>query len=75
MTEFDENHDILDTIWLIRELKKSTSAIDNTSYPEMTILDAIGHLFETKHGENKSKDWFLKRFKSSINTLELPQCN
>ena len=73
ITEFSEKHDILDTIWLIRELKKATSGIDNKSYPEMNILDAIGQLFETKQGENESNDRFLERFKSSINTLELSQ--
>ena len=57
----------------MRELKKATAGIDNKSYPEMTILDAIGQLFETKQGENESNDRFLERFKSSVNTLELAQ--
>ena len=71
ITEFKDRYDTVDTIWLVKELKKATSGIDNKSYPVLTLLDSIHTLFSMKQSEAEPNDRYLERFKSNVNTIEL----
>ena len=40
-SEYDDSFDDLDTVWLVKELEKTTYGIDRNSYAEMNLLDTI----------------------------------
>ena len=71
--EFDEAYDTLDTLWLVKALKKALSGIDNKSDPRLVLHKALSELYHLKQGETGSSDKFLERFKSTGNTVELAQ--
>ena len=71
INDFEDKYDLLDTLWLIKELKKATSGIDSKSYPEMNLIDSLTTLLAMKQSNSESNDRYLERFKSNINTVEL----
>ena len=58
-------------MWLIDELKKATSGINDKANPFVTIHRASGTLYLMKQGEHKSNDRYLESFKADIVVIEL----
>ena len=58
-------------LWLVQELKKATSGIDNMSDPRDTLLDSLAVFFKMKQGATEANDQFLDRFKANVSTVEL----
>ena len=73
LTAYSDKYDDLDILWLIKELKKSTSGIDSTSDPRLTLHKSLAELYKLKQGESEANDKYLERFQSCINTVELTQ--
>ncbi len=62
---------IFDVLWLIRELKKATSGIDDRSNTYVSMHDAISTLYRMKQGAQETNDHYLARFKTNVNAVEL----
>ena len=62
---------IFDLLWLLRELKKATSGIDDRSNTYVSMHDAISTLYRMKQGAQETNDHYLARFKTNINAVEL----
>ena len=58
-------------MWLVEELKKTTSGIDNMSDPRDTLLDSLAVFFKMTQGATEANDQFLDRFKANFSTIEL----
>ena len=56
LTGFSDMYDDFDVVWLITELKKSTSGIDSKSDPRLTLHKALAELYRLKQGETESND-------------------
>ena len=59
----------LDVVWLVQELKKATSGIDNMSDPRDTLIDSLAVFFKMAQGATEANDQFLDRFKANVSTL------
>ena len=62
---------IFDLLWLLRELKKATSGIDDRSNTYVSMHDAIYTLYRMKQGAQETNDHYLARFKTNVNAVEL----
>ena len=60
-----------DAVWLLRELKKATSGIDNKANTYVSKHRAIGKLYRMRQGAQESNDHYFERFKSYITAMEL----
>ena len=58
-------------MWLVEELKKATSGIDNMSDPRDTLLDSLAVFFKMTQGATEANDQFLDSFKANVSTIEL----
>ena len=71
--EFEDAYDDLDTLWLVKAVKRAVPGIDSKSDPRLTLHKALSELYHLRQGETESDDRFLERFKSTVTTVELAQ--
>ena len=71
ISNLEEQSAALDTIWLLTELKKATSGIDNIVNAWVNMHDNLAILYKTKEGPSESNDHYLKHFKSNFTAVEL----
>ena len=60
-----------DPLWLLREIKKATSGIDDKANAYVSMHDAISQLYRMKQGSQESNDNYLSRFKTNVSAVEL----
>ena len=71
ISDFEQRSATFDIIWLLTELKKATSGIDNKANAWVNMHDALAILYKMKQGPSESNDHYLERFKSNITAVEL----
>ena len=71
LSYYETSSSKFDALWLLREIKKATSGIDNKSNAYVSMHDAISQLYQTKQGNQESNDNYLARFKTNIAAVEL----
>ena len=59
-----------DALWLLREIKKATSGIDDNANAYVSLHDAISQLYRMKQGSQESNDNYLTRFKTNVVAVE-----
>ena len=57
--------------WLLSELKKMVSGINDKVNPHLTLHEAIVTLYKMEQYPVKANDHYLERFKANIHTVEL----
>ena len=57
-------------LWLLREIKKATSGIDDKASAYVSMHDEISQLYRMKQGSQESNDNYLARFKTNIAAVE-----
>ena len=68
---YEEKSASFDILWLLVELKKAVSGIDDKVNPYLTLHEAISTLYKMKQGQTESNEHYLERFKANVNTVEL----
>ena len=71
LEDFEENYDNFNMVWLLSELKKAVSGINNKVNPHITLHEAVGNVCRMKQYPGEANDHYLERFKSHIHTVEL----
>ena len=62
---------MFDALWLLREIKKTTSGIDDKANAYVSMHDVISQLYRMKQGSQKANDNYLVRFKTNVAAVEL----
>ena len=62
---------IFNVVWLLHELKKATSEIDDKANMYVNMHDAMSTLYKMRQGSQESNDHFLARFKANVTTVKL----
>ena len=62
-----------DLKWLLREIRKASSGIDEKSNAYTTMHESIGALYRMRQGANESNDGFVERFKNAVMTVDMVQ--
>ena len=60
-----------DTIWLLTELKKATSGIDNKANAWMNMHETLATLSNMKQGSSEYNDYYLEQFNSNVTSVNL----
>ena len=60
-----------DALWLLREIKKATSGIDDKVNPYVSMHDAISQLYRMKQGNQESNNSYLACFKTNVAAIKL----
>ena len=68
---YESQAKVFNLLWLLRELKKATSGIDDRSNTYVSMHDAISTLYCMKQGAQETNDHYLARFKTNVNAVEL----
>ena len=68
---YESRSKIFGTVWLLKELKKATSGIDNKANPYITMYRSMSNIYKMKHGGQESNDHYIDHFKSNITALDL----
>ena len=71
LAEFEDKSSSLDSLWLLKELKKATAGIDVKAEPRSTLIDSLFGIFKMRQGATESNDCYIERFKSNVSTVEL----
>ena len=71
LAEFEDKSSSLDSLWLLKELKKATAGIDAKAEPRSTLIDSLFGIFKMRQGATESNDCYIERFKSNVSTVEL----
>jgi len=71
LSSYDTQARIFDLLWLLRELKKATSGIDDRSNTYVSMHEAIANLYRMKQAAQETNDHYLARFRTNINAVEL----
>ena len=53
LTSYQAKSKVFDVVWLLQELKKATSVIDDKANTYVTMHDAISALYQIKQGDKK----------------------
>ena len=64
LEDYEIKNNKFDIIWLLKELKKATSDIDDKANSRLTLHEAISVLYKMKQGQTESNDHYLERFKT-----------
>ena len=70
-SRYEEKSAMFDVLWLLIELKKAVSGIDDKVNSHLTLHEAVAALYKMKQGQSESNEHYLERFKANINTVEL----
>ena len=62
---------IFNVVWLLHELKKATSGIDDKANVYVNMHDAMCTLYKMRQGLQESNDHFLARFKANVTAVKL----
>ena len=62
---------IFNVVWLLHELKKDTSCIDDKANVYVNIHNAMSTLYKMRQGSQESNDHYLARFKANITAVKL----
>ena len=68
---FETSSSNFDALWLLREIKKATSGINDKANVYVSMLDTISQLYRMKQGSQESNDNYLARFKTNVAAVEL----
>ena len=71
LSEYEEKCDVFDVAWLLRELRKASSGIDNKMNPYITLHEAMANVYRMKQGADESNDAYLERFNMIVCTAEM----
>ena len=70
-SNYEEKANKFDILWLLIELKKAVSGIDDKVNPHLTLHEAVATLYKMKQGQSESNEHYLECFKANINTVTL----
>ena len=73
LADYNDKSGDLDTLWLLKELKKATSGIDAKAEPRSTLVDSLYGMFRMRQRATESNDSYMERFKANASTVELAQ--
>ena len=62
-----------DALWLLREIKKATSGINDKANAYVSMHDAISQLYRMKQDSQESNENYLARFKTNVAAVELTE--
>ena len=62
---------IFNVVWLLHELKKATSGIDDKANIYVNMHDAMSMLYKMRQGTQETNDHFLARFKANVTAVKL----
>ena len=62
---------IFNVVWLLHELKKATSGIDDKANVYVNMHDAMSTLYKMRQGGQETNDHFLTRFKANVTAVKL----
>ena len=62
---------IFNVVWLLHELKKATSGIDDKANVYVNMHDAMSTLYKMRQGSQESNDHFLAWFKTNVTAVKL----
>ena len=62
---------IFNVVWLLHELKKATSGIDDKANVYVNMHDALSILYKMRQGLQESNDHYLARFKANVTAVKL----
>ena len=71
LTKYKKAYESRDCLWLMNELKKSSSGSDDTQHPVLTFIRTIRTLFTTRQRENESLQDVGDRLESQLQSLKL----
>jgi len=71
VSEYTSKSMELDALWLLQELKKTTSGIDSKAEPRSTLIDSFFGIFKIQQGPTEANDAFLERYKANVGVVEL----
>ena len=71
LSYFETGSSIFDALWLLREIKKAISGIDDKANAYISMHDAISQLYRMKQGSQEANDNYLARFKTNVAAVEL----
>ena len=71
LTSYYDKAKTLDTVWLIQELKKATSGIDDRENAYVSMHNALVNLYHMKQGAQETNDHYVAWFKTNVNAVEL----
>ena len=61
---------IFNVVWLLHELKKATSGIDDKANMYVNIHDAMSTLYKMRQGSQESNNHYLARFKANVTAVK-----
>ena len=62
---------IINVVWLLHELKKATSGIDDKANVYVNMHDAMSTSYKMRQGSQESNDHFLAQFKANVTAVKL----
>ena len=71
LADYESKSIKFDAVWLLRDLKKAMSGIDNKANTYVSKHRAIRNLYRIRQGAQESNNHYLERFKSYITAMEL----
>ena len=71
LTEYKESYESRNCLWLLNELKKSSSGSDSTQHEVVTFIRTIRTLFTTRQRDNESLQDMGDRLDSQLQSLKL----
>ena len=71
LDKFKESYESRDCLWLLNELKKSSSGSDSTQHEIVTFIRTIRTLFTTRQRESESLQDMSDRLDSQLQSLKL----
>ena len=71
LSHYNTGSSSFDALWLLREIKKTKSDIDDKANAYVSMHDAISQLYRIKQEKQESNNNYLARFKTNVAAVEL----